>query len=651
MNLDAALACLCDCWGKGSVDPAERGDGFYPEMLEILGTAALADRVSLMVRNGSENELIIEASIGLPQGIPENTVVRLGHGISGWVASNQRPLLLATGQDLPHAILGAMQNPSITSALSVPVFAGNEPLGVLNLARCGPQERFDESHVRFAVLAGYALGTLLRDPGRGGVPNEGERLLSRVLENIPCSTVIVDRHRRVTAANQIFLKRTHRSNGATRGRQLVDVVPRSLLDQVGANENIEEVFRTGHVMEGGKVAYRAPNAPTRTYSVRFAPVISEVGREVQQVMLLMDDVTELEKLGAEARRVERHRAILEESEEELLVSLDAKGCIVSWNSAVERATGRVLAEMQGESIVELCAEGDREAFRDILRQVAMGSGVRGLETTLLGRLGQDRVVLWQCPPLCDDDGAVVGIGAVGRDVTEHRRMEHRLIQSEKMASLGVMAGGIAHELRNPLTIIAMAAELAQGAPSDSALCGECLDKIDTSAKRASDVIEGLLKFAGLQGDKSVAVDVKDLLEITFRFMSDQLVAHRVRARVEVGGDCAMALGNPGLLQQVFINVILNACDAMREGGELVAGAASSANGMVTITFCDTGEGIHPEDLARVFDPFFTTRAIGSGRVGLGLSIAYSIVRQHAGSIEVESEPGLGSTITIVVPSS
>ena len=300
-------------------------------------------------------------------------------------------------------------------------------------------------------------------------------------------------------------------------------------------------------------------------------------------------------------------------------------------------------------MAELCVDDDRAACRAALRRVAAGSSVRGLELTLTGSREANVAVSWCCSPIGDDEGNVAGMVAVGRDLTEHHQMEQLLIQSDKLASLGVMAGGIAHELRNPLAIISMSAGLAQTAGDDEGFRQECLGKISTSALRASQIIENLLKFARPQTDKVVLIDVEELLAATFRFASDQLALRKVRPRIDAGTNSARVLGSPNLLQQVFLNLILNACDAMPGGGDLVATARSTGDGAVTISFRDTGDGIPPENFSKLFDPFFTTGPPGSGRVGLGLSITYGIVKQLGGLIEVESEPGRGATFTVVLP--
>jgi len=614
LNADDAFGCLCDLWERGSPQPKERHGSFCPEILEIVAGATAADRASLMVRDVAEGALVIEAAIGLPLEVAGKTRVPLEGNISGWVASPQRPLLLSPDQELPEAVSGTMQNPSISCA-----------------------------------LAGLAIGTFLRTSSPSDSLAGSQCFLSRVLENIPIATVIVDRCLRVVAANQAFLKTTRWSSSATSGCQLADVMPQALLDQTRATRRIEEVFRTGKALEGGRVAYQTPNVPTHLYFVRFAPVAFDAGADVQNVMVLMDDITELEQLGAEVRQSERDLVTMKASEQDLMIWLDRGGRVVSWNPAAERMTGRALATVRGRSMAELCASEDRQVCHAALRQVAGGSYVRGLEMMLLGTEQRNVAVSWCCSPIGDDEGKIAGMVAVGRDLTEHRQMERLLIQSDKLASLGVMAGGIAHELRNPLTIIALSAELALAAPDDSAFHKECLEKIAVSAKRASVVIDSLLKFARPQTDKAAVVDAKELLEAAFRFTADQLALHRVRPRVEGGGKNTKVLGSPVLLEQVFINLILNACAAMPAGGDLVASAKPYGDGTVRIVFRDTGEGILPETLPKLFDPFFTTKPPGNGSSGLGLSITYSIVKGLGGSIEVESEPGRGSTFTVSLP--
>ncbi|WP_129629574.1 ATP-binding protein [Candidatus Oscillochloris fontis] len=233
------------------------------------------------------------------------------------------------------------------------------------------------------------------------------------------------------------------------------------------------------------------------------------------------------------------------------------------------------------------------------------------------------------------------------DDIERRRLEAQLAQSAKIASLGVMAGGIAHEIRNPLAIIAASAQLLEDHPDDPDLRQQCVQKIVTSAQRASLIIEQLLKFSHPPQERFRPLNIHATLEDTFNLLSHQMLVSQVTLRRDFSPDVPRLYGNPELLQQVFTNLILNACNAMPQGGQLTVTTRLSGD-HVELRFCDTGHGITKEHAAKIFDPFFTTRTVGKG-TGLGLSISYSIIQQHQGTLEVVSEPDKGATFVIRLP--
>ena len=250
--------------------------------------------------------------------------------------------------------------------------------------------------------------------------------------------------------------------------------------------------------------------------------------------------------------------------------------------------------------------------------------------------------------MLDDSGRVVGMVAVGRDLSERQQLRAQLIQSAKMASLGVMAGGIAHELRNPLGIISAAAQLMLETGDDRKLRDACAAKIDTATHRASSIIENLLKFARPKGTQEIQrVDPNVILAEALSLLNNQLSLQKVTVVRAFHEDIPAIAGNAELLMQVFTNLIINANNAMPGGGTLTV-ATRSRGDQVEIRFSDTGRGIPPKNLSRVFDPFFTTMPVGKG-VGLGLSISYSIIQQHGGAIEVRSQVGQGTTFLIRLP--
>jgi len=212
-----------------------------------------------------------------------------------------------------------------------------------------------------------------------------------------------------------------------------------------------------------------------------------------------------------------------------------------------------------------------------------------------------------------------------------------------------MAGGIAHELRNPLAVVSASAQLLLERPHDEQLQAECAEKIYAAAQRASLIIEHLLKFARPQEERMREVDLHRVLQDTITLLNHQMKLQKISFRKELQPDLPMVYGNPDLLQQVFTNLILNARNAMPQGGVLTVATRTPKTGQVEIRFRDTGSGIPPENLPRIFDPFFTTMPVGKG-TGLGLSISYSIVQQHQGTMKVESQVNQGTTVAVWLPS-
>ncbi len=474
-----------------------------------------------------------------------------------------------------------------------------------------------------------------------------ERFITSILESIPSSLVVIDRSLRIVSANRNFLEKTRRERQATLGRKIDEVFPRVLLDYAQLDQKVKEVLHTGEPVEGGRVAYRAPGLPTRIYFYRLVPVRAEEA-EGENVMLLLDDVTEREQLEEEARQAERHLASVVECANDLVVSLDPQGRIVTWNQAAERVSGLKDEEVRDRSLPALCAAEQVPVMSEMLQRLAHGEGVQNTEVNLLTAGGQEVPIAWSCSSMKDDAGKVVGIVAVGRDLAERRQLEAQLIQSVKMASLGVMAGGIAHEVRNPLAIISASAQLLLERSDDARLRNECAQKIHAATRRASQTIENLLKFSRPQHGRMGEVDLHIVLEDAFILLSHQMTLQKIALRRDFQPDPLKTQGNSALLQQVFTNLILNACNAMPKGGTLTVATRAIETGAVEIEFRDTGCGIPPENLPKMFVPFFTTLPVGQG-TGLGLAISYSIVQQHQGAIEVESQVGQGTTFTVRLP--
>lgn len=615
------------------------------QILEAVAEATAPSRAALMLLDGDEPVLVIKAALGLP---PEVAVsrIKLGDGIPGWVGQNRRALLLPHGPDVPASVQEALEQEQITSALCVPLAVGGLLLGVLNLTRQDDAAPFTQRDLWFTSLIADRMAIVFRIAQLSGEVKSRERFITRIFESVPSSLVVIDRSLRVVSVNRNFLDKSRRHARTTVGKKIAEVFPRVLLDYTRLDQKVQRVFQAGLSVEGGKVAYRAPGVPSRIYYYRLIPL--KAADTVENVMLLMDDITEQEHLGQEIRRAERHLASVVECANDLVISLDPQGRIVTWNRAAESVSGLRAEQVKGQSLLSRCAADQRPVMAEMLQGLASGEGVQNAEANLLIAKGEQVPIAWSCSPMQDDDGRVVGIVAVGRDLTERRRLEAQLIQSAKMASLGVMAGGIAHELRNPLGIISASAQLQLERSDDPELRDEAAQKIYAATERASLIIENLLKFARPQDEGMRQVDIRAVLEETLALLGHQMSLQKVTLRRRLHRDLPRVYSNSELLQQVFTNLILNACNAMPLGGTLTVTTRTTGWGEVMIRFGDTGRGIPPEHLPKIFDPFFTTMPVGKG-TGLGLSICYSIIQHLQGTIEVESEVGQGSTFIVRLP--
>ena len=347
--------------------------------------------------------------------------------------------------------------------------------------------------------------------------------------------------------------------------------------------------------------------------------------------------------------MERHLASVVESASDIVISTDTEGNILTWNKAAQRATGYSLEELKGRPFFDYCDQTGAATVGRLLSKGAPGGSSGRIESNLKTKDGRCRPVAWVFSQMTDDAARTVGFVVVGRDLTEQRKFELQILESQKLAALGVMARGIAHEIRTPLAISSSAAQFLMEDDLTPEFRRECAGKVHSGIRKASTIIDNLLRFAHPSADKSkTPLDLMHVITEALSLVDNQAKVQNVEIRTNFPPEACQVLGVPGLLEQVFINLLLNAMNAMPNGGTVDI-LAEQAAGEVLVRVTDTGEGISREDLDKIFDPFFTRAPLGKG-TGLGLSICHSIVDQHGGSIGVESQSEKGSTFTVRLPS-
>jgi len=241
------------------------------------------------------------------------------------------------------------------------------------------------------------------------------------------------------------------------------------------------------------------------------------------------------------------------------------------------------------------------------------------------------------------------VAAFNRMAQELEAREEQIIHSRKISSLGTLVSGTAHELNNPINNIALTVDtLVSGKPISEERRTRLLNDILTQALRASEIVKNLLEFSRSQMSSSESLDLAELLRKTIKIAQNQITVSQIKLHDEIAGELPMITGHRQGLQQVFLNLITNAVQAMPTGGELSISAGMRDDNRIKIDFQDTGIGISEKNLPHIFDPFFTTKAVGKG-TGLGLAVSYGIIKKHGGQITVKSMEEKGTTFTIVLP--
>ncbi|HKE87893.1 MAG TPA: ATP-binding protein [Vicinamibacterales bacterium] len=373
-----------------------------------------------------------------------------------------------------------------------------------------------------------------------------------------------------------------------------------------------------------------------------------------QIATALENARLYRQLHQKAVEIDRMRAfnenILESLDDGLLV-VDLDDRVVRWNHALEQLYGVSHNDATGLELDELFDAPFVEAIRAARRDTPEGATLSRLPLPARGaRANETLMVNAAVVPLRRADGAEVttaGTIVIVEDVTARVQMEEQLRISEKMASIGLLAAGVAHEVNTPLTGISSFTQmLLEGAdPQDPRT--HLLEKIERQTFRAAKIVNGLLTLARPTSNDRTMIDLNLVIVDVLALLEHQFATQRVRVRRELSETPVVVLAQEHKLQQVFLNLFLNARDAMPKGGWLSVSTRADG-GRAIAEVADTGSGIPNEYLARIYDPFFTTKAIGQG-TGLGLSITYGIVREHGGAVDCDSVVGQGTRFILSFP--
>jgi len=412
-------------------------------------------------------------------------------------------------------------------------------------------------------------------------------------------------------------------------------------------------------MGAGKVlSARRKDGRLVAVEVGLTPVETSSGAFMMATVI---DVTAHRQAEAALRASEARKAAIFEAALDALITIDAEGTVVEWNSAAERMFGHSAAEAVGRDMSELIIPPEQRADhrRGATRHWSGGEGMALQRLTSMSALRVDGTtfpVELYIAPINSDPPLYTGFI---RDITDRLALETRLRQSQKLEAIGQLAGGVAHDFNNILTVVMMQAKASAEIPGMPADALEGLEEIEACAMRGAELTRQLLLFSRRQVMQMKDVQLNDVVTAVAR-MLQRLLGEDIMLELQLHASALALRADVSMLDQVLVNLAVNARDAMPSGGRLrvetwertIDGSRSpdlKPGRYVGFTVRDTGTGIPPEVLPRIFEPFFTTKDAGKG-TGLGLATVFGIVQQHRGWVDVTTEVGRGTAIDVYLPS-
>ncbi len=401
------------------------------------------------------------------------------------------------------------------------------------------------------------------------------------------------------------------------------------------------------------------------------PIYSKAGKEIiaqwsnttivddkkEPILLLCIavDITERKRAEEEIRKLSQYLETIIDNANVWLDVLDEKAQVVIWNKAAEQISGFSREEVVGHGKIWEWLYPDERYRKEITTKAAAiiekGEMVEDFETTIRCKNGEIKIISWHSRDLLGADGKPIGSIALGRDVTEKKKMEAQLIQSERLAAVGTLSYGIAHEFNNILAGILGNAEFGMG-NDDPQEMKECFQIIMESCDMAKSITNSLLAFSRQRETKKQRADVTEAVETVLGLVERDMEKQNIKT-VRKFNPIPEVVCDLGELSGVVLNMITNARDAMRPKGGTLTIEIEKKGDNIEIIFTDTGCGIPDHIKGRIFEPFVTTKgALGQSEIpgtGLGLFLSYGIIKRYDGEIGVKSEVGKGSTFTIKIP--
>jgi len=516
------------------------------------------------------------------------------------------------------------------------------------------------------LVGGISVETTQRRRTEEALRNS-EAFLRTVIDQSPYPMWISDAQGTLVRSNQALRDLLHITDEQVVGKY--NIFQDNLIEEQGLMPLVRRVYENGEVARFDIVwdsarlrGWGSEHRVLVILDVTIFPIRDAAGR-VTHAVIQHVDITERTRAGEALRESERRYRDLLNNVHMVALMLDLEGKVTFCNHFLCTATGWSCDEVVGRGFAELTARDLSPGLLEQLMELARRDdrAVQPLEGAIVSRSGKPRWIQWSSALLRTPGGEVSGLACLGVDVTEHRVLQEQYLQAQKLESVGRLAGGVAHDFNNLLTVIGGYTNLALSEIGASDVARPYLEEVLRAADRAGTLTSQLLAFSRKQVIQPRPLDVNELVNAGLG-MFERLVGEHIAVVTRLCAGPLWVMADPGQMQHALMNLVVNARDAMPDGGQLIfeteqvdldSGFASmhpevEAGPYVLLAISDTGIGMDRESLQHLFEPFFTTKAKGKG-TGLGMPTVYGIVRQSRGCIYAYSEPGRGTVIKIFLP--
>ena len=485
------------------------------------------------------------------------------------------------------------------------------------------------------------------------------RKLSHAIEQSSSSVIITDIKGNIEYANPKFTQLTGYGIEEAIGK-----TPRILKSGKIPPEVYKELWDT--ITSGnewrGEFCNRKKNGELYWESVSISPVKDEKN-VITNFIAVKDDITERKQIDEELKESEYRLKEAQHIAEIGSWEYNLENKQIKWSDEQYRIFGYEPNEIEPtfEKLLDVIHPDDRKVFLEKNQRCIDEGDEYSNEYRIIIPGGSERIIHSQAKLICNDSGNMIRMSGTVRDITEQKKMEETLLQSEKLKSLGEITAGVAHEFNNILAVVMGSAEVLEGGFKDDQELKRGLKAIIEAGEDGAGIVKRMLSFAKAELSESdyISIDIKYLIkqamEFTMPRWKNMAQSEGIKYNINMVGiiETPEVFCNPTELREVFVNLIHNSIDAMPDGGVITMATRCVEHGgelkgdFIEITFSDTGKGMSEEVKRKIFDPFFTTRRPQG--TGLGMSVTYGIMKRHGGKIEVESEVGKGATFTLHIP--